>query len=79
MAILKHGMGIGRGEAAQLGPEIKEDGVRLPAAEGVNGSLVNAGDEEGGGAPRLEAVGFDAVGGDVGDMIDGGCCGGGHW
>ena len=70
--MLKHGMGIGRAKVAWLGLEIKEDGVRLPAAEGANGSLVDARDEEGGGAPRPEAVGFDAVRGDVGDMVDGG-------
>ena len=73
MAMLKHGVGVGRGKAAQLGLEIKEDGVRLPAAEeGANGSLVDAGDKEGGGAPGPEAVGFDAFRGDVGDMVDGG-------
>ena len=70
--MFKHGAGIGRGKAAQLGPEIKEDGVRLPVAEGTNGSLVNAGDEEGSGAPRPEAVGFNAFRGDVGDMVDSG-------
>ena len=58
--MLKHGAGVGRGKMAWLGPEIKEDGVRLPAAEGANGSLVDARDEEGGGAPGPEAVGFDA-------------------
>ena len=72
LALLKHGMGIGRGKAAQLGPEIKEDRVRLPVAKGANGSLVDARDEEGGGTPGPEAVGLDAVGGgDVGDMVDG--------
>ena len=55
-----------------MGAEIKEDGVRLPVAEGANGSLVNAGDKEGGGAPRPEAVGFNALGRDVGDVVDGG-------
>ena len=72
LAMLKHGAGIGRGKAAQLGLEIKEDGVGLPVAEGANGSLVNTGDEEGGGTPGPEAVGFDAVGGDVGDVVDSG-------
>ena len=70
--MLKHGVGVGRGKAAWLGLEIKGDGVRLPVAEDANGSLVDARDEEGGGAPGPEAVGFDAFGGDVGDMVDGG-------
>ena len=69
--MLKHGAGVGRGKVAQLGAEIKEDGVRLPAAEGMNGSLVDGRDKEGSGTPRLEAVGFDAFGGNVGDMVDG--------
>ena len=56
----------------QLGAEIKEDRVRLPVAQGADGGLVNARDEESGGAPRPEAVGFDAFGGDVGDMADSG-------
>ena len=52
--------------------EIKENGVKLSAAEGMDGSLVNARDKEGGGAPGPEAVGFDTFRGDVGDMVDGG-------
>ena len=72
LAMFEHGSGIGRGEAAGLGVEIEEDGVRLPMAQGMDGSLVDARDEEGGGAPGPEAVGFDAFGGDVGDMVDGG-------
>ena len=34
--------------------------------------MVDARDEEGGGTPGLEAVGFNAFGGDVGEMVDGG-------
>ena len=60
--MLKHGAGVGRGEVAQLGLEIKEDGVRLPVAKGTDGSLVDARDEEGGGTPGPEAVSFDAFG-----------------
>ena len=69
--MFKHGAGIGRGEAAWLGAEIEEDGVGLPMSQGTDGSLVDARDEEGGGAPRVEAVGFDASRGDVGDVVDG--------
>ena len=61
--MLKHGTGVRGGESTGLGAEIKEDQVRLPAAEGADGSLVDAGDKEGGGTPRAEAVGFDAFGG----------------
>ena len=70
LAMLKHGVGVGRSEATRFGVEVKEDGVRLPVAEGADGSLVNTGDEEGGGAPGPEAVGFDTFRGDVGDMVD---------
>ena len=70
--MFKHGAGIGRDEAAWLGAKIEEDGVRLPAAQGTDGSLVDAGDEEGSGAPGAEAVGFDAFRGHVGDVVDGG-------
>ena len=41
-------------------------------AEGTDGCLVDAGDKEGGGAPRVEAIGFDAFRGDVGDVVDSG-------
>ena len=47
LARFKHGTGIGRGKAAQLGVEIEEDRVRLPMSQGMDGSLVNAQDEEG--------------------------------
>ena len=39
---------------------------------GADGGLVDTGDKEGSGAPGPEAVGFDAFGGDVGDMEDSG-------
>ena len=70
--MFKHGMGVGRGEVAWLGVEIKEDGVRLPMSQGMDGSLVDAGDEEGSGAPGAEAVGFNAFRRNVGDVVDGG-------
>ena len=71
LAMVEHGLGVCRGEAAQLHPEIEEDGVGLPASKGMDGSLINAQDEEGSGTPRLETVGFDAFRGDVGDVADG--------
>ena len=70
--MFKHNPGIGRGKAAGLGAEVKEDGIRLPMAQCMDGSLVDARDKEGSGATRAEAVGFDAVRRDVGDMVDGG-------
>ena len=70
--MLKHGTGVGGGELTQLGVKIKEDGVGLPVAKGMDGCLVDAGDKQGGGTPRMEAVGFDVFGGDVGDVVDSG-------
>ena len=52
LAMFKHGTGVGGGEAAWLGVEIEKDGVRLSMSQGMDGSLINAQDEEGGGAPR---------------------------
>ena len=66
--MVKNGPGVCRGEAAWLCLEIKEDGVRLPAFKGMDGSLINAQDKESSGAPRPETVGFDVVQGDIGDV-----------
>jgi hypothetical protein len=41
-------------------------------AEGANGRFINARDKEGGGTPGAEAVGFDAIRGDVGKVEDSG-------
>ena len=71
LAMFKHGSGVGRSKAAWLGLEIEEDGVGLPTSQGTDGSLVDAGDEEGSGTPRAEAVGFDAFRRNVGDVVDG--------
>ena len=68
----KHRTSIAGGKAAWLGAEVKEDSIRFPAAKGANGHFVNARDKEGGGAPGAEAVGFDAVQGDVGEVEDSG-------
>ena len=72
--MLEHGAGVGGSEMAWLGVEVEEDGVRLPLSQGANGSLVDARDKEGGGTTGAEAVGFDALWGDVGDMVDHGSC-----
>ena len=55
-----------------MGAEVKEDGVRFPMAESADGHFVDTRDKEGGGAPGAEAVGFNAVQGDVGKVEDGG-------
>ena len=68
----EHLVSVPGGEAAGLGAEVKEDGVGLPPAQGPDGSLVDAGDEQGGGTTRAEAVGLDLVGRDVGDVLDSG-------
>ena len=57
---------------ARLGAEVEKDGIRLPVAEGTDDGLVNARDEEGSSSTRAEAVGFDAVRRDVGEVVDGG-------
>ena len=71
LAMFKHGLGIGRGEVAWLSVEIEEDGVRLPMSQGMDGGLVNTGDEEGGGASGAEAVDFDAFRRNVCEVKDG--------
>ena len=70
--MFEHGAGVGGSKVAWLGAEIEEDRVRLPMSQGTDGSLVNARDEEGGGTPGAEAVGFDAIRRDVSDVVDGG-------
>ena len=72
LATFEHGLGVGRGKAVWLGSEIEEDRVRLPVSQGMDGSLVNARNEECSGAPRAQAVGFDAIWGDVSDVVYGG-------
>ena len=54
-----------------MGAEVKEDSIGFPMAKSANGHFVDAGDKEGGGTPRAEAVGFDAVRRNVGEMEDG--------
>jgi hypothetical protein len=68
----EHGASIVGGEAAWLSTEVKEDSIRFPAAKGANSHFVYARDKEGGGAPGAEAVGINAVRGDVSEMEDSG-------
>lgn len=72
LAVVQHVSRIGGREGAGLGAEVQEDGVGLPPPQGTDGGFIHAGDEEGSGAPRAKAVRDDAVGGDVGDVLDGG-------
>ena len=46
-----------------MGAKIKEDGIRFPASQGADGSLIHAGDEESSGSPGAKAVGDDSGGG----------------
>jgi hypothetical protein len=68
--MVKHVLGVVGGEGAGLRSEVEEDGIRFPAAQGSDGRFVHTGDEEGGGAAGVEAVGHDALRGDVGDVLD---------
>ena len=72
LSVSKHVLGIAGGKTAGLGSEVKENGIRLPLAQGSDGSLVNARDEQGGRSTRAEAVGFNPIGRDVGEMLDSG-------
>ena len=55
-----------------MGTEVKEDSVGFPMAKSADSHFIDAGDKEGGGAPGAEAVGFDAIRGDVGEVEDSG-------
>ena len=50
LSVSKHFVGVAGSETAGLGAEVEEDGVGLPLAQGLDGSLVDAGDEQGGGS-----------------------------
>ena len=72
LSVCEHFVGIASSEAAGLGAEIKENGVGFPPAQGLDSSLIDAGDEQGGGTARAEAVGFNLIRRDVGDVLDSG-------
>ena len=65
----KHVLGVASGKATGLGVEVKENGIQFPAAQGTDGHLVNTRDEQGGCAPRAEAVGLNPVGGGGGMLV----------
>jgi hypothetical protein len=71
LAMGKHGVSVAGSKMAWLGTEVKEDGIGFPMAKSTNGHFINAGDKEGGGAPRAEAIGFDAVRRNVGERDNG--------
>ena len=48
LSMSKHFVSIAGSEAAGLGAEVEEDGIGLPPAQGSDGSLVDAGYEQGG-------------------------------
>ena len=57
-------------ESACLGPQVMEDGIGFPVSESPDGSLVDSGDEQGGGSPRAGTVGSDAGRRDVSDVFN---------
>ena len=66
----EHVLGVTGSESAGLGPQVKEDGIRFPASESLDGSLVDSRDEQGGGTPGVGAVGSDAGRRDVSDVFN---------
>jgi hypothetical protein len=70
LPVVEHVTSVVGSEGAGLGPEVQEDGIGFPAAQGSDGRLVHPRDEESGGPPGAEAVGGDAVGRNVREMLD---------
>ena len=68
----KHVLGIASSETAGLGSEVQEDGIGFPLAQCPDGCLVNTGDKQGGCTSRVEAIGFNSVRKNVGDVLDSG-------
>ena len=66
----KHVLGVASGETAGLDSEVQEDGIGFPPAQCPDGCLVNTGDKQGCCASRAEAVGFDSVRRNVGNVLD---------
>ena len=50
--MFEHGARVVGSEAARLGVEVEEDCIGFPAAEGADGSLIDARYEKGSGTPR---------------------------
>ena len=68
--MVEHVSHVVGGEVAGLCPEVQENGIGFPAAEGSYSSFIHPGDEESGGSPGAEAVGNDTVRRDVRDVLD---------
>ena len=71
--MVEHVVRVSGSEVTGLGVEVGEDCIRLPAPEGADSHFIDAGDEQGGGSTRMEAVGFDACRWDVGDVLNISC------
>ena len=71
----KHVLGVASGETAGLGSEVQEDGIGFPLAQCPDGCLVNTRDKQGCCASRVEVVGFNSVGRNVGNVLDSGSSG----
>jgi hypothetical protein len=72
LTVGEHRASVVGGEAAWLSTEVKEDCIGFPVAKGADGRFIDASDKEGGGTPGAEAVGFDAIRGNVGEVEDSG-------
>jgi hypothetical protein len=70
LPVVEHVSSVVGSEVARLCPEVQEDGIGFPAAEGSYSSFVHSRDEESGGSPGAEAIGDDAIGRDVRDVLD---------
>ena len=58
LTMLEHGARVVGSEVARLGSEVEEDGIGFPVTKGADGSLVDAGNEEGSSSTRVKAVGL---------------------
>ena len=72
-AIFEHVLGAVVAPGSGLDAEVGEHCVRLPAAEELDGELVDISAEEGGSAAGAEAAGTDSVGVDARGFLEFGC------
>ena len=70
LPMVEHVASVVGSEVAGLCPEVQENGIGFPAAQGSDGRFVHPRDEESCGSPGAEAVGDDAVGRDVREVLD---------
>ena len=68
--MFKHVLGVTGSESACLCVQVKEDGIGLPVSESPDGSLVDSGDEQGGGSPGVGTVCSDVGRRDVSDVFN---------